>query len=215
MSCIIHLWAVPLSRAVCWRNYQITYDSLYTKYLLYIKFVNSHNSLYKRKGKCRGAIPILEHYFFYCKLFSFEAAIVLRVLWWLYSRVVQSKRQASVWQENASNLFAASEWLFLVRFLSVVVLYIKKKLLLCLLAGKRSLVAYGVFYTSILNKKAARVGRQPGLWIRGANLGPKSVVAIKKKMLPCRKESICIAMYGAPLSQGKASQKLGKRGASV
>lgn len=54
----------------------------------------------------------------------------------------------------------------------------KKKLLLCLLAGKRSLVAYGVFYTSILNKKAAHVGRQPGLWIRGANHGPESVVAI-------------------------------------
>lgn len=40
-------------------------------------------------------------------------------------RVVKPKRQASVWQENASNLFAASKWLFLVRFLSVVVLYIK------------------------------------------------------------------------------------------
>lgn len=72
------------------------------------------------------------------------------------------------------------------------------------------------FIPANLNKKnkAARVVRQSGLWTQGVNLGPESVV-INKDVLPCRKEEINFAVCGAPLSQGKASQKLGETGTSV
>lgn len=55
---------------------------------------------------------------------------------------------------------------------------------------------------------------QSGLWTQGENLGLESVV-INKDVLPCRKEEINFAVCGAPLSQGKASQKLGETGTSV